>query len=78
MQRLVDLENSVDGKKIRFGFTGGLLLIAVETANRYESGSMFKPLIDAERTQKVLDEIGAIYDVIDGVLGSSVERHKRT
>ena len=68
MQRLVDLERSVDGKKIRFGFTGGLLLIAVETGNRYESGSMFKPLIDAGRTQKVLDEIGAIFDVIDGVM----------
>jgi len=68
MQRLVDLENSVDGKKIRFGFTGGYLLIAVETGNRYESGSMFKPLMDTGRTQKVLDEIGAIYDVIDGVM----------
>ena len=68
MQRLVDLENSVDGKKIRFGFTEGYLLIAVETGNRYESGSMFKPLIDTGRTQKVLDEIGAIYDVIDGVM----------
>lgn len=68
MQRLVDLEHSVDGKKIRFGFIGGYLLIAVETGNRYESGSMFKPLIDAGRTQNVLDEIGAIYDVIDGVM----------
>ena len=39
MQRLVDLEQSVDGKKIRFAFTGGQLLIAVETENRYEAGS---------------------------------------
>lgn len=68
MQRLVDLETSVDGNKIRFGFDGGQLLIAVETANRYEAGSMFKPLIETERTQKILDEIGAIYDVIDGVM----------
>lgn len=68
MQRLVDLENSVDGKNIRFGFDGGQLLIAVETKNRYEVGSMFKPLIDTARTQKILDEIGAIYDVIDGVM----------
>ncbi len=68
MQRLVDLETSVDGKKIRFGFDGGKLLIAVETANRYEAGSMFKPLIETARTQKILDEVGAIYDVIDGVI----------
>lgn len=68
MQRLVDLEKSVNGSKIRFGFIGGQLLIAVETANRYEPGSMFKPLIETPRTQKILDEIGAIYDVIDGVM----------
>jgi hypothetical protein len=68
MQRLVDLETSVNGSKIRFGFIGGQLLIAVETANRYEPGSMFKPLIETPRTQKILDEIGAIYDVIDGVM----------
>ncbi|MEP4052028.1 MAG: DUF3137 domain-containing protein [Litorimonas sp.] len=68
MQRLVDLEHSVDGKNIRFGFQGGNLLIAVETANRYEPGSMFKPLIETSRTQNILDEIGAIYDVIDGVM----------
>lgn len=68
MQRLVDLENSVDGKNIRFGFIGGQLLIAVETGNRYEPGSMFKPLVETTRTQKILDEIGAIYDVIDGVM----------
>lgn len=74
MQRLVDLEDSVDGKKIRFGFTGGQLLIAVETANRYEAGSMFKPLIEVARTQKILDEIGAIYDVIDGVMKPAERR----
>jgi len=70
MQKLVDLEHSVDGKRIRFGFIGGQLLIAVETGNRYEAGSMFKPLIETGRTQKVLDEIGAIYDVVDMVRGA--------
>ena len=69
MQRLVDLEHSVDGKNIRFAFVGGELLIAIDTANRYEPGSMFKPLIGSSRTQKILDEIGAVYDVIDGVMG---------
>ena len=68
MQRLVDLEHSVDGKNIRFGFDGGHLFIAVETTNRYEAGSMFEPLTETSRTQKILDEIGAIYDVIDGVM----------
>jgi hypothetical protein len=67
MQQLVDLETSVDGKKIRFGFWEGQLLIAVETKDRFEAGSMLKPLTDPDRAQKILNEIGAVYDVIDGV-----------
>ncbi len=68
MQTLVDLEHSVDGKNIRFGFIDGQLLIVVETPNRYEAGSMFEPLTKPDRTQKILDEVGAIYDVVDAVL----------
>jgi len=68
MQKLIDLERSVDGKNIRFGFIEGQLLIVVETPNRYEAGSMFKPLTAPDRTQKILNEIGAVYDVIDGVM----------
>jgi len=68
MQKLVDLERSVDGKKIRFGFIEGQLLIVVETKNRYEAGSMLEPLTSPERTQKILDEVGAIYDIVDAVL----------
>ncbi len=67
MQRLVDLETSVDGKNIRFGFLQGLLIIAVETGNRFEAGSMLKPLTDTARTQKILDEITALYNVVDGI-----------
>ena len=78
MQRLVNLESSIEGKNIRFGFLRNQLLIAVETKNKYEAGSMLKPLTDPARTQKILDEFGAIFDVVDGVLGKSVERHKRT
>lgn len=74
MQRLVDLEHSVDGGNIRFGFDDGHLFIAVETGNRYEPGSMFEPLTETQRTQKILDEIGAIYDVIDGVMKRPARR----
>jgi len=68
MQKLVDLEHSIDGKNIRFGFDSSKLFIAVETGNQFESGSMLEPLMTPARTQKILDEIGAIYDVIDGVM----------
>jgi len=32
---------------------------------------MFKPLTAPDRTQKILNEIGAVYDVIDGVMKPS-------
>lgn len=68
MQQLVDLETSVDGKKIRFGFLNDLLLIVVETSNRFEAGNMFKSLTDTSRTQKILDEVAAVYGVVDGLM----------
>lgn len=68
MEKLIDLENSVDGRKIRFGFDKSELLIAIETGNRFEAGSMRESLTDPARTQKLLDEIGAIYDIVDGVM----------
>jgi hypothetical protein len=68
MQRLVDLETKFCGKKARFGFIGGKLYIGIEAPNQFEAGSMFKPLIDTSRTTKILGEIGAIFDVVDGVL----------
>lgn len=68
MQRLVDLENSVSGKKIRFGFLHGKLHVAIEISNQFEINSMMHTLLDTSRTDKILDEIGAIFDVIDGAI----------
>ena len=68
MQKLVDLEKSVEGKRIRFAFIDRSLMIAVETKNRFEAGSMLKPLTSTSRAQTVLNEIGAVYDLIDGVM----------
>lgn len=68
MQRLVDLEHCFKGSNIRFGFIENQLLIAIDTRMRLGAGSMFKPLDDPERMQKVLDIMAAIYDVIDGVI----------
>ncbi len=68
MQRLVDLEHAVDGKNIRFAFIEDLLLIAVETPNRFEAGSMRVPITDPKRTQDILDEVSAVYAVVDGLM----------
>lgn len=67
MQKLVDLEKTVSGKKIRFGFFHDKLHIAVEAPNQFEVGSLMKTLMGTERTEKLLREINAIFEVIDGV-----------
>jgi hypothetical protein len=68
MQRMIDLEASVEGKRIRFAFVDNDLFIAVETGNRYEAGSMLQPLDAPERMQRILDEVGVIYDIVDGLV----------
>ncbi len=74
MQKLVDLETSVSGKKVRFGFLRDKLHIAVQAPNQFEAGSMFKPLTGSERTEKILTEIGAVLDVINGVRDAKRQR----
>ncbi len=68
MQRMVDLERAVSGKNIRFGFDRDTLFIAVETKDQFEAGSMFKSLTSPDRTQKILDEVGTIFDIVDTLL----------
>jgi hypothetical protein len=68
MQKIVDLERAVSGKKIRFGFDQDRLYIAVETKDQFEAGSMFKSLTSPDRTQKILNEVGAVFDIVDTLL----------
>ena len=67
MQLLIDLETSVDGRKLRFGFSRSKLLIAIETEDRYEMGSIFSPLSAPERNRKVIRELGAITKIINSL-----------
>ena len=69
MERLLALETSVEGKKVRAAFDdrqgGGELLIAVETGNLFEPGSLFKPLDDEERVRTLLEEIDLVTGILD-------------
>lgn len=67
MERLMELEESVDGKNLRFGFFDSQLHVVIETGNRFEPGSMFKPLADPRRIQRLIGEFAAMCAVIDGV-----------
>lgn len=69
MERLLSLETAMKGKKVRAAFDerhgGGELLIAIETGNLFEPGSMFKPLNDDGRVRTLIDEIDTVTGIID-------------
>ncbi|MET0547439.1 MAG: DUF3137 domain-containing protein, partial [Caulobacterales bacterium] len=68
MERLLEIETTYQGKKVRCGFENGDLLIAIEGGNKFEAGSMFKPLADPERARKVVRDIAQILKMMDAVL----------
>lgn len=74
MQRLLDLETSFKGKKLRCGFEGGDMLVAVEGGNLFEPGDLFKTFNDPARARRIVDEIANVVRVMDQVLGAQARR----
>jgi hypothetical protein len=74
MQRLVDLETAFKGKKLRCGFDQGDLMIAIEGGNKFEPGSMFKPLADPVRAKSLVDDVSSVMRVMDAVLTAQARR----
>ena len=76
MQRLLDLETTLKGQKIRCVFDEklserageGELLIALETRDRFEPGSMFTPLASIDRIRQIHAEMSEIEKITDAVL----------
>lgn len=66
MERLVSLADMVGRKKVQFGFEGDELLIAIETKrDQFEGGSLLKKLDDPSRTQRLLDEVDLIFEIVE-------------
>ena len=69
MERLITLEEALHGKRVRAMFDEhsgeGELLIAAETGNLFEIGSMGKPLADQSRVQSIVGELSQILEIID-------------
>lgn len=82
MERLLDLEKLLSGKNVRCVFDEqlgegegkGELLIAAETGNLFEAGSMFQPLSQKERIETLHGEIKLIEETIETVLEPATER----
>ncbi len=74
MERLLELERALHGKRLRCAFEGGDMLIAVEGGNLFEPGDLFKPLVDPARARRIVDEIAGVMRVMDQVLTAQSAR----
>lgn len=74
MERLLALEESFRGDKLRCAFEWGELLIAIEGGNLFEPGDLFKPLPDPARARRIVEEIGKVMGVMDSVLTAQAKR----
>ncbi len=72
LERFQELERLFGGKKLRAAFEGGKLLIAMETGDRLNIGTMFRPIDGTERVERILREFDVVFDLID-VLVKRVE-----
>jgi hypothetical protein len=72
MERLLRLETALKGKNVRAAFDEhsgqGELLIAAETGNLFEAGSMFKPLADEARVKTVVTELSLVTEIIENLV----------
>lgn len=67
MQRLVDLEETFHGGRLRCAFVGGEVLIAVEGGDLFEPGSLFKPLDNPARIRELLNDFSTVFHLIDQI-----------
>jgi len=69
MERLLALEEALHGKHVRALFDGdsgqGELLIAAETGDFFEIGTMSRPLADQSRVQALVGELNQVLGLID-------------
>lgn len=68
LERFQELERLYKGKKLRAAYDAGSLLIAIETGDRMNIGTMFAPLHGAGRVEAILAEFNAVFDLIDVLL----------
>lgn len=77
MERLLDLEKALKGKRVRAMFDEhsgkGELLIAAETGNLFEVGSMWKPLADQGRIKTIIDELSLVTGLVKMLVESGLD-----
>jgi len=69
LERILYAEKVIDGVNARFAFDGQVLWVAVETANRFEQGSMWTSFVNPKRTQFLVWEVSSVLHVVDALVG---------
>lgn len=72
MQKLVDLEKTFRGGKLKACFDGGEMLITLQGGDLFEPGSMFTPLDNPARIRELLDDFAAVFGILDEVTAGRV------
>ena len=65
LERFQALEKLYRGKQLRAAFAEGRILVAMDTGDRLNIGTMFKPLNERARVEVILDELDALFDLIE-------------
>lgn len=83
LERILYAEKVIDGINARFAFTGQTLWVCVETANRFEQGSMWTSFVNPRRTQFLIWEVASVLQIVDGLVDllhkpGRVTRERRT
>jgi hypothetical protein len=68
MEKLLALETTFKGGKIRCAFSEGDLLVAVEGKDRFEIGGLFSSLAKPERVTSMAGDVTTVMGLIDTVL----------
>lgn len=68
LERFEELDRLFNNAKLRAAFTQGKLIVALETGDKLNMGSMFSSLEGPERVETILKEFDVIYDLIDVLL----------
>lgn len=67
MQRLVELEEAFHGGKLKCCFSDGEVLVTVQGGDLFAPGSMKKPLDDPSLVRELVDDLVAVFSLIDSI-----------
>jgi hypothetical protein len=67
MERLLKLEKTFEGRKLRCAFAEGQMLLCVEGKNLFEAGSMYRKMDDMHRVHEMLTDFAAVFLLIDSM-----------